>query len=111
MGKILYIVLTGTFILFNSTRSFAQDKRAQYPPALVNSCFSVNIGYINYSFSKKQLEPGYTAESVHVPHTAVRILFGHQFNKYLSAQISYMRPVSFVEYKNINGSGTNYEVG
>ena len=111
MGKILYTVFTGTFILFTSLYSFGQDKRAQYPPVLINSWFSVNIGYIKYSFSKKQLEPGYTAESVHIPHTAVRILFGHRFSKYLSAEISYMRPVGFVEYRNVNGSQTDYEVG
>jgi hypothetical protein len=42
---------------------------------------------------------------------AVRVLFGHKFNKHLSGQISYMRPVSFVEYKNVNGNGSDYEVG
>jgi Lipid A 3-O-deacylase (PagL)/OmpA-like transmembrane domain len=110
MGKISYTILVGVYCLFNNW-SFAQDKRAQYPPVLVNSYFSVNIGHINYSFSTKQLEPGYTTESIHVPHTAVRVLFGHKFNKYLSAQITYMRPVGFVEYKNVNGNGSDYEVG
>ena len=111
MGKILYTGLPGTFILFNSLFSFAQDNRAQYPAVLANSYFSINIGYINYSFSQKQLEPGYTAVSVHVPHTAIRVLFGHQFNRYVSAQVSYMRPVSFVEYRNVNGGQTDYEAG
>src|SRR6185503_14815665 len=46
-----------------------------------------------------------------VPHPAVRILFGHEFNPWLSAQISYMRPFAFVEYRNVNGSGKDYEVG
>jgi hypothetical protein len=110
MGKILYTAFAAAILLFTSN-CFAQDKRAQCPPILINSYFGVNIGYINYNFSGKQLEPGYTAESIHIPHTAVRVLFGHKFNKYLSAQVSYMRPVGFVEYKNVNGNGSDYEVG
>lgn len=82
----------------------AQDKRAQYPSFLANSYFGVNIGYINYPFSNEHLEAGFTAESVKVPHAAVRInLLGYRFNDYLSAEISYMRPVNWVEYKNVNG--------
>jgi hypothetical protein len=89
----------------------AQDTRAQYPPVLSNSYIGVNIGYINYPFSAAQLEQGHTVQSVKVPHTAVRIiLFGHQFNKYISAQISYMRPVNWVEYKNIDGDQSNRTV-
>ena len=38
------------------------------------------------------------------------ILFGHQFNKYVSAQISYMRPVDWVTYKNINGDQSSHSV-
>src|SRR5262245_50637877 len=94
-----------------SSGVFAQDTRTQYPAALINSYFGVDIGYINYNFSQKQLEPGYTAQSIHVPHAAVRVMFGHHFNKYISAQISYMRPVTFIEYRNVNGSGRDYEVG
>lgn len=89
----------------------AQDNRVQYPPILRNSYFGVNIGSINYKFSAKQLQPGNTVASVRVPHTAVRIiLFGHQFNKYFGAQISYMRPVSWVEFKNINGDNLTHTV-
>ncbi len=51
------------------------------------------------------MEPGFTMESVKVPHAAVRlVLFGHEFNKYLSAQITYMRPVMWAEYDYINDS-------
>lgn len=86
--------------------SVAQDNRAQYSGALKNSFFGVNIGYINYPFSARQLLPGNTVGSVKVPHTAVRIvLFGHQFNENLSAQVTYMRPVKWVEYHNVNSSG------
>ncbi len=85
--------------------------RTQYPPGLLNSYTGVNIGAINYAFSNAQLEPGFTAQSVKVPHTAVRIiLLGHQFNKYLSAQISYMRPVGWVEYKKISADQSDHTV-
>jgi len=99
-------------IILQSIFVFAQDNRAQYPSFLKNSYFGVNVGYINYAFSQKQLEPGYEAESIHIPHTAVRvILFGYRFNNYLSAQISYMRPAGWVRYKNVNGSRYIHEVG
>ncbi|MFI5131939.1 MAG: acyloxyacyl hydrolase, partial [Chitinophagales bacterium] len=111
MGKILYTIFIAAFCLPNNLAAQSQDKRAQYPGILLNSYFSVNIGYAGYSFSEKQLEPGYTADAIHIPHGTLRILFGHQFNPYLSAQLSYMRPFAFVEYKNVNGNGTNYEVG
>ncbi len=96
-------VLSFCFFLLISARSFTQD-RAQYPSFLANSYFGVNIGYINYPFTNEHLEPGFEAESVKIPHVAVRInLLGYRFNDYLSAEISYTRPVSWVEYKNING--------
>jgi opacity protein-like surface antigen len=83
----------------------AQDDRSQIPPVLKNSYFEVNIGYINYPFGAGNLESGYTFESVTIPHPAVRVvLIGHEFNKYLSAQISYMRPVLWVEYYYNTGS-------
>ena len=86
------------FVLFFSANG--QDKRAQLPKFLNNSYFEINIGSINYPFSKEHLEPGYTFESVHIPHTAVRlVLAGYEFNKYLAAQITYMRPVLWVKYK------------
>jgi hypothetical protein len=83
----------------------AQDERAQIPKVLQNSYFEVNIGYINYPFDASHLEPGYTFESVKVPHTAVRLLLiGYEFNRYLAAQISYMRPVLWVNYTYSNGA-------
>ncbi|MFN8288626.1 MAG: acyloxyacyl hydrolase [Chitinophagaceae bacterium] len=89
----------------------AQDTRTQYPPGLKNAYFGVNIGYINYPFSAAQLEPGFSVEAVSVPHTAVRIvLYGCQINKYLSARITYMRPVNWVLYKNINGDKEQHSV-
>lgn len=97
LGQILYL------ILYYPSRISAQDKRTQLPTFLFNTYFEVNVGYINYPFSEKQLNPGYTVESISVPHTAVRIiLLGYSFNKYFSARISYMRPVLWVRYNTVN---------
>ena len=37
-------------------------------------------------------------------------LVGHEFNKYFSAQISDMRPVQWVEYRNVNGDQGRHSV-
>ncbi len=86
-------------LLFVSS-AHGQDDRAQIPKRMQQSYFEINVGAINYPFGQKHMEPGYTlTESVLVPHTAVRlILAGYDFNKYLSAQITYMRPVLWVKY-------------
>ncbi len=90
-------------LLLLSLSVFSQDKRAQYPFGLRNAQFGVNVGYINYPFTLDQVQPGFTVESVGVPHPAVRIvLYGGSINKYLSARVTYMRPVNWVEYRNIN---------
>ncbi|MFT3753424.1 MAG: acyloxyacyl hydrolase [Paludibacter sp.] len=90
------------FFISISTTVFAQDSRAQLPLALRNAYTEVNVGYINYPFSASQFAtnvPGYNFQSVEVPHAAVRlVLYGYEFNKYLSAQLSYMRPVAWVHY-------------
>jgi len=89
----------------------AQDNRIQYPGPLKNSFYGVNVGYINYPFSSAQLEPGNTVGAIEVPHTAVRLtLYGKEINKYLSARITYMRPVNWVLYKNVNGDNKSYSV-
>jgi len=93
------------------TRTQHEDTRTQYPPFLANSYFGLNVGSIRYAFSGQELEPGFQAESVGVPHLAVRVdLFGHRFTKNLSAQITYMRPAWFVAYNNINGQQTSHQV-
>jgi hypothetical protein len=77
----------------------------------MNSNFGVSVGYIHYAFSSKQLEPGFTASSVTIPPVGVRInLIGHRFNKYLSANIHYMRPASWVKYKNVDGDNEEHSV-
>ena len=83
----------------------------QYPPGLMNSNFGVSIGYIHYNFTAKQLEPGFSVSSITIPPIGVRVnLFGHRFNKYLSANIHYMRPVNWVIYKNVNGDNEEHSV-
>jgi hypothetical protein len=98
---LLSLVLSSSFLCLTS---FAQSDRAQYSPGLANSYFNVNIGYINYPFTNKVMESKFQAEAIEVPHVAVKmVLFGHQFNKYLSAQVNYMRPVKYARFYNING--------
>ncbi len=93
-------------VLFSIFSLSAQDERAQIPPLLQRSYFEVNLGYINYPFGQAQMEPGYTLESVNVPNMAVRlVLWGYDFNDYLAAQITYMRPVGWVKYRyKVDGS-------
>lgn len=88
-------------LAINSITTFAQDERAQLPLALRNAYFGVSVGSINYDFGAAQFQApaGYTFNSVTVNHAAVRlVLYGYEFNKYLSAQLTYMRPVSWVFY-------------
>jgi len=100
----LSVISLSVFTFLFSLNTFAQVDRAQIPSILNNSYFEVNIGYINYPFSATQVEEGFTFKSVQIPHAAVRIIpAGYEFNKYLSAQISYMRPVLWVHY--------NYTIG
>lgn len=107
--KVFVVILV--LFLFQFVPTQAQDTRTQYAGLLSKAYFDLNIGYINYPFTTQQLEPGYSVESIDVPHTAVRfVLFGYNFNKYLAAQITYMRPVSWVRYNNINGDQSNHPV-
>jgi hypothetical protein len=85
----------------------ADDGRAQYPPLLANSFISINVGSIGYPFSDRQLEPGFQVESIATPRPTVRaVLLGRHFGKYVSAQATYMRPVKYVKYRNVNGDRT-----
>jgi len=87
------------------------DPRAQYPAFLVNSYVGINAGYIDYAFSHRQLEAGFHAASIAIPHAAARVIvFGHAFNRYVSAQATYMRPVRYVTYSNVNGDGQAHHV-
>ena len=110
--KISLLILIITF----SINVMGQDERAQLPVALRNAYFGISVGSINYDFGATQFinpDPSvYKINRIKVNHTAVRlVLYGYEFNKYLSAQLTYMRPVSWVFYyydrgavKNMRGS-------
>jgi hypothetical protein len=107
---------TGALIVCAATCASAQeaasdDARTQYPPFMADSYFSFTVGSIGYLFSGTQLEPGFQAESIDKPRLAVRVdFFGHHFTRNLSAQVTYMRPVRFVGYNNVNGTATTRQV-
>jgi len=87
------------------------DTRTQYPAFLINSYFGVDAGYLDYGFTERLLEPGFHVERITVPHAAARVtLFGHEFNQNVSAQLTYMRPVQYVTYTNVNGDGSAHHV-
>ena len=80
----------------------SDDTRTQYPRLLQNSYISINVGAIDQPFSQAQLEPGFRAASIEVPRVDVRVmLIGHEFNRVISAQASYMRPLNYVTYANV----------
>jgi lipid A 3-O-deacylase PagL len=92
-------------------RSAPEDTRTQYPAWLANSYFTVSVGYIGYDFSAEQLEPGFQATSVTVPHVAARLaIFGHEFNRHLSVEATYMRPVHYVVYRGVDGDASAHHV-
>ena len=87
------------------------DPRAQYPGFMVNSYISVGIGYIDYRLTNRQLEPGFKAGSIDIPHLAARlVLLGHQFSQYLSAEALLARPGRWVSYRDVNGDGSGHSV-
>jgi len=96
--------------VFLVSQSFSQD-RIQYPGFLKNSYFNFNFGYINIPFSTGQLEPGYHVESITNHHFGMRLIFfGHQFSKNIFAKISYMKPLQYAIYKNVNGDQSKHSV-
>jgi len=79
-----------------------EDTRTQYPRLLQNSYISINVGAIDQPFSQAQLEPGFRTTSIEVPRVDVRVmLIGHEFNRFVSAQASYMRPLNYVSYTSV----------
>jgi hypothetical protein len=80
----------------------SDDTRTQYPRALRNSYITINVGAIDQPFSQQQLQPGFHAQSIDVPRVDARVmLLGHEFNRFLSAQASYMRPLHYVTYRSV----------
>ncbi|HYM22210.1 MAG TPA: hypothetical protein VEU08_03350, partial [Vicinamibacterales bacterium] len=87
------------------------DTRTQYPSFLANSYFTFDVGRIGYLFTEAQLEPGFTAQSVDIPHLAARVdFFGHHITKNLTATVTYIRPAQFIKYNNINGNQQTSQV-
>jgi Lipid A 3-O-deacylase (PagL) len=87
------------------------DGRVQYPAGLANSFVTVNVGSIGYAFSEQQLAPGHSVGSIEVPHTAASVvLFGHHFSKHVSVQGSYMRPIKYVRYHDLDGTDVSQTV-
>jgi hypothetical protein len=87
----------------------AQDRPVKTSRFLSNSYVGLQVGYIDYAFSNAQLQPGFQAQTVQVPHLAARVvLFGHEFNKYVSGQVSELIPAHGVDYQNVNGIPGNH---
>jgi hypothetical protein len=87
------------------------DPPAPVPQFLLHTYVGLQVGYIGYPFSSAQVAAGFQAQSVQVPHLAARVfLFGYEFNKYFSAQISDMRPVYWVKYRDVNGDRVDHQV-
>lgn len=106
-----FSALTALVFACLSSSLFGQDERAQYPRFLSNSYVGMNVGYINYAFTDSQMPSGFAAGLIRVPHLGVRaLLFGHEFNKYISGQVSYLRPVEWVRYENVNGDRSSHSV-
>jgi Lipid A 3-O-deacylase (PagL) len=105
------VLLAGALPTRAAAQDATADTRTQYPALLANSYFSVNVGWLQDSFSERQLEPGFRAASVESPHAAARVvLFGHEFTRLWSAQLTYMRPVRFVSYRDVNGDAAGHHV-
>src|SRR5665647_913772 len=100
MRTFFFKIYISLFFFLVSLSVLAQDERAQIPSILQKAYFEVNIGSIDYDFTQFQPEVGFSFQALKVPHPAVRlVLFGYEFNKYLSAQLTYMRPVTWVKYQ------------
>ncbi len=105
------IVLALTTVASAQDAAGDSDTRTQYPALLRNSYFAVNVGSIDYAFSQAQLQPGFHAADVHIPHVVARVaLFGHEFNQYVSVQGTYMRPLHYVGYRDVNGDNALHHV-
>ena len=89
----------------------AQDDRAQYPEFLSKAYFGLSVGSITYPFTNQHLPSIYRAGEVRVPHLAPRLtLLGYRFTDNLSARITYMRPVNWPAFANINGDRADHSM-
>ncbi len=78
--------------------SFSQDKHAQLTPFLSRGYINANFGYINYPFTNANLNKGYSAERIKIPHFSGRIILGCGITDNLSVQYSVMRALLWPTY-------------
>jgi hypothetical protein len=89
----------------------AQDERLQYPKFLQKAYFGLDIGDIAYAFADRHLPSGFTSAEVRRPGIAPRLtLLGYRFSDNVSARITYMRPVNWLGYHDINGDRADHSV-
>lgn len=103
-----------------TVRAFAQpapappatsDTRTQLPSFLQQAYVGLDIGLLGYTFSDEQLLPGHRSGAIHVPRAAFGVaLFGHRFDRRLAAQMTYVRPVKYVRYVDVNGARSSDSV-
>ena len=75
MIKTIQIIFFSLLLSLQSLRTAAQHERTQLPFFLSDhTYFEATLSYINYNFTNLQMEKGYTAESIHIPHTGVRLM-------------------------------------
>jgi opacity protein-like surface antigen len=109
--KKAFFILSILIFFLATTKTSAQDQRAQLPGFLSRTSLTLNIGYINYPFDQSQLESGFKATSVHIPHVAVRLAaLCYRIRPNAEIHLTYMRPVNWVQYKDINGDNLAYSV-
>jgi hypothetical protein len=88
-----------------------ENPRGRISRIVSNSYVGVQAGYIGYAFSNAQLQPGFQAQSVQVPHLVTRfVLLGHEFGKYVSGQVSEIVPGHPVTYQNVNGDQADHQL-
>ncbi len=97
-------------IVCSTQTIFATRPITQLPSVLSNGYINLQVGGVDYPFSNTTLAPGYKAQSIDKAPTALRLNIGSNINKYLSAQISLMRPVHWVKYSNINDDQSSHSV-
>ena len=94
-------------VLFVTDPAWAQsddDARAQLPRLLRDSYFSISVGSLETPLGNRQLLPGFGGATVETRRVAVRaLLFGHEFNRYVAFQAGYLRPVTYITYRDVNG--------
>jgi hypothetical protein len=97
------------WIFFQNSR---QDKRVQYPNFFSKKAYvEVTAGYVRFPYTDRNLIPGFTTEKIFRPSVGARLaLLGYRFNDHLSAHISYMRPVFWIYYENVNGDHVRHTV-